>query len=174
MWTNLKSESRSQERRKKNATKYQIAALAFVTNDLKPHLSSSCSSLGNINISCENVLFLKKERKKSRSFWPLTCYYLTFTISLLISIVSLCIIKAGWQLFFKPDCSYIKSFVPFLCVAEFCREHHEWAAGLVRLWQGGAERLWQPGNRGDTTAHLCPQRYTALVENIHTGMLFVC
>lgn len=63
MWTNLKSESRSQERRKKNATKYQIAALAFVTNDLKPHLSSSCSSLGNINISCENLLFLKKEKK---------------------------------------------------------------------------------------------------------------
>lgn len=48
----------------KNATKYQIAALAFVTNDLKPHLSSSCSSLGNINISCENLLFLKKEKKK--------------------------------------------------------------------------------------------------------------
>lgn len=166
-WRNVdKSKERVKVSREaqKNATKYQIAALAFVTNDLKPHLSSSCSSLGNINISCENLLFFKKRKK--RSFWPLTCYYLTFTISLLISIVSLCIIKAGWQLFFKPDCPYIKSFVPSLCVAEFCREHHEWAAGLVRLWQGGAERLWQPGNRGDTTAHLCPQRYTALVENM--------
>lgn len=48
-----------------------------------------------------------------------------------------------------------------VCVAEFRREHHERAAGLVRLRQGGAERLGQPGHRGDAAAHLCPQRYGA-------------
>ena len=48
---------------------------------------------------------------------------------------------------------------PTVCGAEFCRKHHEWTAGLVRLRQGGAKRLWQPGDRGDATAHLCPQRY---------------
>lgn len=69
-WRNVdKSKERVKVSREaqKNATKYQIAALAFVTNDLKPHLSSSCSSLGNINISCENLLFFKKEKKEEVS-----------------------------------------------------------------------------------------------------------
>lgn len=80
-----------------------------------------------------------------------------------------CLVLHNLQL--KYDTVYITFFLirvfPFLreshqptvCVAEFCREHNERAAGLVRLRQGGAERLRQPGDRGDATAHLCSQRY---------------
>lgn len=71
-----------------------------------------------------------------------------------------------------------RSHPPTVCVAELCREHHERAARLVRLRQGGAERRWQPGARGDTTAHLCPQRCGALAYSVagdgETGVNINC